>query len=200
MAYNANIPQPADQLSQSQPQLLANFQAISTLINVNHNDFSSPNQGKHFFVEFPVQSGDQVTIASEMGMYAKTSALTGIPALFLRKDTNGLVTEWTSYFNDASDNGWTRLPSNILLKWGVASVGAISPQTITFPVGGSIPAFSSLFFALVEPEPIGLGTDPGTSAYPNIVLSSPTVLNLVLCNRVTGANASGNVYYFALGI
>ena len=40
MAYNQNIPQPADQLKNSQPQLLANFQEINTILDVNHVGFN----------------------------------------------------------------------------------------------------------------------------------------------------------------
>ena len=55
MAYSPNIPQPTDIPANSQPQLLANFQGINTLINVNHIGFDVTDQGKHKWVSMPVQ-------------------------------------------------------------------------------------------------------------------------------------------------
>ena len=53
MPYQNNIPQPTDQLSVSQGDLLNNFASIYTLIGVNHVQFDASGQGKHFFAEFP---------------------------------------------------------------------------------------------------------------------------------------------------
>ncbi len=47
MSYQNNIPQPTDALSQSQSDILNNFAAIQTLIDVDHVDFANINQGKH---------------------------------------------------------------------------------------------------------------------------------------------------------
>ena len=56
MPYNANIPQATDILSQSQADLLNNFQAISVWVNIDHVDFGSVDEGKHNKVTFVVQS------------------------------------------------------------------------------------------------------------------------------------------------
>ncbi len=194
MAYNANIPQPADQLSQSQPQLLANFQAISTLINVNHNDFGSPNQGKHFFVEFPVQASDQVTVASEVGVYCKTSAFSGVPALFLRRQTNGTVVEWTTAVTTSTD-GWTRLPSNILLKWGIATVGP-GMDTVTYPVGASEPVFISVITVLTSVEN-GSGVDENNIIYSNNYTT--TTFDTYSVEARSATTKAGTLNYLAIG-
>jgi hypothetical protein len=73
MAYQANIPQPGDLLSQSQSDLLNNFMALQTLIDINHVDFASGDQGKHKWVTFPVQGAIPPAgsgfLAGELGLY-----------------------------------------------------------------------------------------------------------------------------------
>src|SRR5438445_164595 len=54
MAYQSNIPQATDQLSVSQGDILNNFAALSTFLNINHVDFASGDQGKHKWVTLTV--------------------------------------------------------------------------------------------------------------------------------------------------
>ena len=49
MAYLNNIPQATDRIKDSQPQILANFAEIQTLVGVNHVNFNAVDQGKHTF-------------------------------------------------------------------------------------------------------------------------------------------------------
>lgn len=55
MAYNQNLPQATDAISDSQSGILGNFQAIKTLVDVNHVTFDDPsgNQGMHKFLQMP---------------------------------------------------------------------------------------------------------------------------------------------------
>lgn len=141
MAYNPNIPQPTDMLSQSQPQLLGDFQSIKTLIDVNHVDFANANQGKHAFVEFPVQNPVPVTVAAEVGLYSQVSAITGNPELVFSKQNATSIVEFTSA--GKLQSGWVYQPSGILMKWGQASGNGT--VTVILPVtdsgGQAIPAF-----------------------------------------------------------
>ena len=138
--YLPNIPQATDQLSVSQGDILINFQGINTFLNVNHEAFPSANAGKHKFVSFPVQAGNPGTTPTELAMYSKTSTLSAAPELFIQRANNGTVVEFTSSSQTA--NGWTRLPSGILLKWGTQALTGVTPQVITFPVGANIPVFN----------------------------------------------------------
>ena len=142
MAYNSNIPQANNQLSVSQGDLLLNFQAISTYINVNHVDFNGADQGKHKFIQLPAQSAAPATLATEMALYTKN--VTGVPQLFLRRSNNGTEINLTT--SGAATNGWTRLPSGILLKWGTIATTTFNLlETIAFPVAASIPVFSAIY-------------------------------------------------------
>jgi len=145
MAYNENIPQASDNPSQSQAQILDNFQAISTAFNTNHGNFNAADQGKHSFLQMPEQSSAPATSANEMGFYTKESSLTSIAEMFIRRESNGTEIEFTSSLGAA--NGWTRLPSGILLKWGTGS--GSGAHTTNFPTGATIPVYAAVYTGFV---------------------------------------------------
>ena len=76
MAYNNAIPQANQPLNTSQADILANFAAIKTLVDINHVTFDIPDQGKHKHVSFPLQSAAPVFAANETGLYNKVYATT----------------------------------------------------------------------------------------------------------------------------
>ena len=81
MAYKNTIPTASDLLSQSQDDILNNFAGIKTLVDVNHVTFDAAGEGKHSFVQFPVQSPVPTTGVDEVGLYCQTSTLTEILSL-----------------------------------------------------------------------------------------------------------------------
>lgn len=126
MAYNANVPQPTDLLSQSQSDLLNNFIALQTLIDVNHVDFASGDQGKHKFITFPVQSPAPTFAAGEEGLYSFLNTTTSQNELYVHKQTGATTAEIPFTASVLSANsapilnsgGWTYLPSGILMLFG----------------------------------------------------------------------------------
>jgi hypothetical protein len=131
MAYNALIPQPTDTLNNSQGDLLANFMAIQTLIDVNHYDFASSLQGKHKFVSLPIQSVDPATTTTELALFTKNDGL-GIPQLWIRYPNNDMSVDITGLLPSLSaGGGTTTLPSGVEIKFGLATTSA-GLQTITF--------------------------------------------------------------------
>ncbi len=96
MAYNANIPLATDQLSQSQIDINANFQALKTLIDVNHVDFASADQGKHAKVTFPAQSPAPTFILGEIGLYSFLSPITGVNELYINNSINATNTPFSA--------------------------------------------------------------------------------------------------------
>ena len=141
MAYQSNIPQPTDELKDSQNDILNNFQGIKTAWDINHITFDLADQGKHAYVSLPEQSSGPATAANEVAVYSKQSTLSGVAELFVRKESSGDEIEFTS--GTLATPGWTRLPSGILLKWGSST--ATGATTITLPTGASIPAFTTIF-------------------------------------------------------
>ena len=155
MPYNGNIPQATDLLSSSQPLIQGNFTAIQTLIDVDHVDFASGNQGKHFRVSLPVQSPAPSFSAGDVGLYSFQNSRTSQNELYINKINQATVTQIpatasilsTSSSPGPNSSGWTYLPSGILIKWGSATIDStITPvQTVTFPAGATIPVFSQIF-------------------------------------------------------
>ena len=129
MAFNQNIPQPSDALDQSQADLLANFQALKALIDINHGTFSAADEGKHKWVTMPEQSAAPTTALNDIAMYTK--AVSGVTQLFLRNENNGSEVDFTSA-NKSTSDGTLTLPSGIILKWGRATSNGSGIATVTF--------------------------------------------------------------------
>lgn len=195
MAYNANIPQATDQISVSQADLLNNFIALSTFLNVNHVDFASADQGKHKFVSFPQQGSSPATSGTEVALYCKVSSLTGAPELFYRDANSSTDIEFTSYVNNV--DGWTRFPSGVLIKWGNATANGAT--SINFPVGATYPVFTNVFSAQVTPNTLGgANVDPDTFVTVNAI--STTQLTVYGSARSTTGAKAANFTYLVIGV
>lgn len=188
MAYNNSIPQPTDIISDSQSDILGNFAAIKTLIDVNHETFGSADEGKHKFVQMPIQGSGPTTAATEMALYTKNDA-GGTPQLYVRRDTSGDEIEFTG--STSSQNGWTRLPSGILLKWGRTNPSGVGDSTVTLPTGASIPVFANVFTAFTSLYTTGAGVDVNSVVY--LYSLTTTAFSLKTAIRDTGAGSIGSV-------
>lgn len=156
--YNPLIPQPNDAKNVSQPQILENFGQINTTIAVDHEGFSANNgQGKHKRVTLPAQVQGNPN-PGELLLYADTG-VTGNPELFIRK--NGFASPIQATSANRAAQGYTMLPSGLLMKWGSATIASASggPFTFIWPAGGNNIAFGAVnqYWAVVQ-----IGSDPGT--------------------------------------
>ena len=193
MAYNNNIPQSTDAQDTSQPQLLANFQAISTLIGVNHVNFDDPSgdQGKHNFVTFPAQISTPAVLLNEVVQYGAVSALTSQAEMFVTKFSGSNI-PFTAM--DISANGWTYLPSGLLLKWGTST--ANGSTVFSFPVSASIPVFTGILSMQVSTVGAGI-TD--TDTFVRISSYTTTTLTIYGSARSTVTTAACSFNYLAIG-
>lgn len=187
MAFNPNIPQPTDALSQSQADILANFQAIAPLFD----------QGIQDFVILPVQGSAPTTAASELALYSKS--VSGTPQLFMRQQSNGTEFDFTSSLK--ADSGWARLPSGILIKWGPATVPSRNTlATVTYNTGGSIPAFTTVYSVMAS-QTFSAGPSTGDL---NVAVSAGafTATTFQVFGRAIGLPSSGsfNIRFFAIGV
>jgi len=146
MAYNNNIPQATDNLSQSQADLLANFAALDSQYGSSgdHVAFSAvSNNGKHKKSTYVVQGSDPGSSATEAVVYSKTSS--GSSELFLQRDAVATAIQLTKgTVNIAGDatgtsKGHTFLPGGLLLQWG-SLTAAVAGTAFTFDV-----AFTSIY-------------------------------------------------------
>lgn len=204
--YNPNIPQPNDILSDSQDEILQNFQQINTVFGINHSTFETANQGKHNEVTLPENAAPTNTLINEANIYSRQSAFTGNTELVWQRENNGTRIEWTSFVG--ANNGWMRLPSGILVKWGTVLSVFPNPYTVVFPVndsfGNPIPVFQTLvgppttspFFVSVSANTasvqVGVCTIPGTL--------TNTQFQVNTFSTFTGGFSSCTVVWIAMGL
>jgi hypothetical protein len=132
MAFNPNIPQATDPIDVSQADILNNFIALDPIFNGINN-----------FIVLPVQGSTPTTSASQVSLFSANDTFSN-PQLFFGPPSTATAINLTS--SGQATNGWARLPSNILVKWGTTNVPVNTLTTVSFPAG-SIPAFTSIFYA-----------------------------------------------------
>lgn len=121
--YTANIPQPGDIPSQSQGQILQNFQSLQNALDKNHVTLSdTTNRGLHKFLQMPEQGADPATAVNEGGLYCKD--IGGFTRLVFRQENSGTVIQMSGIDPLAATNGYTFLPGGILMQWGTSAVVA----------------------------------------------------------------------------
>lgn len=182
MAYNESIPQASDNPSQSQAQILGNFQEISTAFNLNHGSFNSAEQGKHTFLQMPEQVSAPATLADEGALYTK--AVSAITQLFWRNESNGSEQQFT---NTSPTTSTTHLSwdftNGLQIRFG--TILSSDPSTVTFASAFANNAYTVFI------TPIGAGAN--TPAY-NVQALSTTQFTI----GSTGAR-TGSFYYLAIG-
>jgi hypothetical protein len=193
MAYNSNIPQATDLISVSQADILANFQEINTLVGVNHATFGSGNDGKHTLMTLVNLGAPAAPAGNDINIF--NSTVNGVAELSVQK-TGGSSIPFTQ--SNQATNGFTRLPSGVILKWGTVTT-VTNTATVTFPVGAGIPAFTNIFN--VQVSVIGDGTSPTPNRAVTIVGGSITTTNFqVYGSQRTAQNGrTVTLHYFAIG-
>lgn len=209
MAFNPNIPQSTDLLSQSQSDLLNNFQAIQTLVDVNHVDFASADQGKHKWVTFPSQGATPPAgsgfAGTELGLYNAVYATTTKQELFVNKTNQATVVQvpltaslLSTNSAPPSNNGmWTYLPSGMIFKSG-STQGTFSGIVTVTPTGG--PAFTQILSVIVSPFNSS-STDDLNFAVRLIDINSATTFRVYFSSRTSSGAASGQtgLQFLAIG-
>lgn len=150
MAYQANIPQPSDQLKDSQADLLANFQSINTNWEINHIGFNEgTNAGKHYVVTLPEVGIVPVTAADEMMFYTDEDSSSGSAQteMFIQRESAAENIPFTA--GRRNTNGFMYTPNGMIIKWGSATVTTGANGAITFPTGAGIPAFGTAVYSVI---------------------------------------------------
>lgn len=150
MAYQNNIPRASDALSQSQIDIQNNFGAIQTLVNVDHVDFASSDQGKHKKVTFPVQSAAPAFSIGEIGVYNLLYAPLAQNHLFIQPASGAAFPMTASGIPGGSNSGWTYLPSGALMVWGIGFIPA-GPGSLVV-LYSSVPTFPGFTTATSFPQ------------------------------------------------
>lgn len=205
--YTPNTPQGNEVQKNSQSLMLANFQAIQTLIAVNHGNFDTAVQGKHQFIQFPKQTVDPTTNSLEIALFCKQGTTSGVPELAFKRETPPLSPPGSVItFTEGSASGttaYTRLPSGILIKYGLetipASTAGTNPYTITInPVD---PVFQTIYNIQIAQAIPTISTTPNTMTY--VVINSikpPWTSFDVLTNAIRGSTWNAyQLYYTIIG-
>lgn len=195
-SYVPNIPQPTDNLSDSQGDILTNFQSLDTIFAKNHFAFSNStsNNGKHNFVQFPKRTVIPPGLISGDGtVYSKTS---GETELFYTPDNTGneyqmsitdtakfsLFATNTPYVSPVDFGGWTFLPGGIILNYGTSRTVS-GTQTITFAKSTATLLSVTVSYKSSSTK-YGISTESGTGF-----------------TLVTDASSSGTRFYWmAIGV
>ena len=192
--YNPSIPQPTDNLSNSQGQMLNNFTQLNNIFDINHftwNDAVSADRGMHRKVDLPATTVVVAPAGLSSVVYSKTVAgvaglyfdnAVGSSAVWRGGSGDGLITSTTG---GNATSGTMTFPNGIILKWGyVASVADATP--INFPV-----AFPNFCFTVV---PSALNNNPAVrSLYVQPGSISKTAFS------VRTSSGSMGVTYWAIG-
>ena len=202
--YNNNVPVANQTIASSQPEINTNFASIQTLIDVNHNDFGDALFGKHKFVEMPNQSSNPAGATNEMTLYSKqytSGATTQSEAFVLRDALAGPNTPIPFTATANVGNGWTFLPSGIMIKWGfepfsIAPGLLLGDLPVVFPSGPGFPAFTNIWSIQTT---FFSGSNISALTVGNYVrILSTTGFTQRLSNS-TGSTVAGNLYYIAIG-
>lgn len=150
MAYNNLIPQPLDDPSNSQAQILANFAGIKTLVDIDHATFDTPKQGFHNKITLPVQA-PMPALAANNGFFnflhpatAKNQTYSHNQLFAGTADVPMTASILSSAAAVQGMSGWTYLPSGIIMRWDVQAVIA-GAQTITLPALPGLTALTTIF-------------------------------------------------------
>ena len=140
--YN-DTPLGAQRKNESQPLIQQNFTSIQTAFNQNHTALSTaaPEAGKHKFIQMPEQGAAPGTAVNELALYSRQGAHSPTASQLCFQRENGDIIEFTA--GTLGGTGWTRLPSGLLLKWGVGL--ATGRTLVTFPTTATDVAFTNIF-------------------------------------------------------
>lgn len=194
MAYQPGIPLGPDKLSVSQGDLLNNFGAISTMLQVNHVNFNGAQQGMHHKVDYtdataalPIAAGGAIV------MYAAIDPAYPLlgQQLWVR---NGVSAPLPLLASEKASTGWTILPSSIKMVWVPITWVAAGNNTYNLNaanLGASWPGFSSAVYHVQLTGGLPAGnvlTVVSIGAGPNFTVTYNSV------------QANGNGYLFAIGL
>jgi hypothetical protein len=181
MPYNPNIPQPTDNPSVSQSQMLGNFSTLATDFAVNHIPLTSggATAGYHTQIWFPAPlSADPGLTAPQASLYTKTSG--GASQLFYQNGALASnVVQLTGLSNNVSGSNYGfATPFGFIMNMGQVSTGAV---TYALP-------FSTTIYTVLM----------------TVIAGAPTTNWSILTSNLTGftyqTSNANFFYYFAMGV
>lgn len=177
--------------------------------------FNIANAGKHTVVSMPPRTVSPPAGAfsgTDRGFYSFVDPVTTRSEIYAHKSLAGgtqeipITASILSFAGNpgAGSNGWSYLPSGILIKWGIAVSTLVDPTgvtTVNFPAPGNVPAFTQIFSVILCPT-------ANSSSYPIAPDIFVTLLNFgTTFMRVRGSSRTNNAIplsvafqYIAIGM
>lgn len=207
MSYDPLIPKANDILSQSQVDIQTNFSQIGALFGSNasadhfaFDDATAAQRGLHKKVTFKVPLLlDPVVAAPEGFLYTKADATDTATKTQMYFENDLGVTRVTNRFTSAVTNGYTILPSGIIMMWGqVATPSSTAAQVVPFNtianyIGSPVGFPNNVFNLQLSVEATSSG------GAPVVVLSQGTLANTGFTLRVSASLANTVTHWFAIG-
>jgi len=187
MTYTSDIPVSGDTLGGTRDRIRTNFQEIFNVNGINHVDFNDADEGKHKFLQMPVQAAAPATAASEGGLYVKDDS-GGAAQLYYREESSGTERQITG--GTVGTSGKIPLAGGLYLIWNVL----VSPATtvaVVFPHSG----FDNNCFNVTLQA---LRVTESQSFANNIYVKDGTVSKTGF-TFIRGSGTVPNVYYIAIG-
>lgn len=158
MAFKNTIPQPDDKLSQSQGDLLDNFQAIDNWVKQDHIGLTGGvDQGKHTTARFVDQQSFPTINSPETGFFnAQPNNLTSLAIqkqeMYVKAEkaagftpTPFTASSLSTTLKQNISEGWCYLPSGLIMKWGSFQMASAGNVIHNFPTGTDIPIFNQVY-------------------------------------------------------
>ena len=137
MTFNPNIPQSTDKPSQSQAQILTNFQQLNYVFSYDHVTFdaaASADRGKHYQVTYTQVGAPPSALSSNLIMF--NQEVNSDSELFFVKDALSTVVQLTNGLPSVGSSGSTFLPglagSPLTLNWGSFTSSTPGSVSVTF--------------------------------------------------------------------
>jgi hypothetical protein len=193
MTYNPNIPQATDLISNSQSQILANFNQLNVQFGVDHQAFntgSGNGDGTHKQITFdnaPTEPTPSGTISNIFPLLVGSNQELFFKNASTEYNGTGKIQLTGASSFPMSGNCYVTLPGGVIQQWGTGSWGnTVIAQPVTFP----------LIFPghLWNVQLLQIG-----SGFNNILNVTSGGVSGFIANRAGGSTNPQSFYWFAVG-
>ncbi len=216
MAFLPNIPQPNDDLSKSQGDILNNFVILGAIAGNSNPASAAINAAAGFnWLFLPTQGAippaGAAFPANTVGLYSAVNASSGGVELYINKTITGPgliqipMTASASRTAAGVNFGWAYLPSGLKVIWGqsTATAPATSNTNVVFNNNGqsgvsTFPGFSTFVGAIVLTR-LGNGVVSATANFP-VLQSNYTLTGFSWYPSATPITGTVSITYYAIGL
>ena len=206
--YNNQIPQPPDQLNNSQSDFLANFMTLQTMFSVDHVPLSTAlvphaDQGKHNQLTLPQPAPFSLPLANEVIIKSVLSAYTTQVEAVYQQITGGVVVakQMTRRQNPIPQGpGWAQLGgSGMMVKWGRISSSGFTIVGYPDDEGVRIPRFTNPPYSITLSPICAPNQNDDIWIRMGAVISTTTFNCYASARTTVGANPQVSFFYLAIG-